>query len=155
MVHKAVELWLFPENPNLKPLLKKIAINEGISEKTLRDRTVSKAIALLERLKSHPVFTEIDTAAERFHELPYSELINGFPQTGYMDLLYKLGDKWKLIDFKTDAIFSEVQKNQLRQEYSIQANRYRDALHSQIGINPNVRICFLDDQGKVVLYEIC
>ena len=154
MVHKAIELWLFPNNPGLHNLLENMAVNEGIAQKVVRDAAVSEATELLSRLFNHPVYKEINEVEEKFHEVPFSVIVSGYPKTGYIDLLYRSKDTWKLIDFKTDAIQSEKQKNQLIEEYSCQIRQYKEVLREIQGIDSTASICFLDNQGKIDFVNI-
>ena len=88
MVHKAIELWLFPGDPQLLPLLETAALNAGLAHPIQRSTAVRHAVEYLERLRNHPLRSEIDAAAQRYHELPYSRRVDDHAETGYIDLLY-------------------------------------------------------------------
>jgi ATP-dependent helicase/nuclease subunit A len=154
MVHKAIELWLFPGNVRLTPMLETAALNAGLVQPEQRQAAVRTASRLLERLQKHPLFTEIETAAERYHEAPYSRMVSGRTETGYIDILLQTSDGWQIIDFKTDAIHSTAQREDLVNHYLRQLERYAGAVHSLTGQNVSARICFLDDRGKVSVQTV-
>jgi ATP-dependent exoDNAse (exonuclease V) beta subunit len=99
----------------------------------------------LARLKSHPLWDEINSAKKRYHEVPYSRMVGEHTETGYIDLLCCASDRWQVIDFKTDSIHSDVVRNKLTAQYKQQMNRYQNAVETLLGQIPKSRICFLDD----------
>ncbi len=70
-------------------------------------------------------------------------------ETGYIDLLFRDENGWQLVDFKTDAIYSEEHRAWLVVEYAGQMRRYVGAVEALLGERPRVRICFLDNRGRV------
>ncbi len=154
MVHKAIELWLFPDNPRLIPLLETAALQAGLAQKTQRDHAVRHAAALLTRLQAHPLRKEIEAAKEVFHELPYSRMAKGQAEIGYIDLMYLSPVGWQILDFKTDSIRSMDEGIGLIRRYSGQMRRYASAAETLMGQKVQTRICFLDDHGNLELVEI-
>ena len=65
-----------------------------------------------------------------------------------------LNAKADVIDFKTDAIHSDQQRNALMTEYQKQLIRYKNAVTKLLNTIPHARICFLDDQGEVSLMSM-
>ena len=151
MVHKALELWLFPDSLRLIPLLEAAALNAGLSGSDQRIEAVRRARELLERLRSHPIWEEMDTAIERHHEVPYSRMVGDLAETGYIDLLYRTTSGWQVMDFKTDAIHTLTQREDLVAKYTRQMERYTGAVESLLGAQAQARMCFLDDMGSVAV----
>ena len=151
MVHKAIELWMFPDNPQLSQLLEAAAFDAGLAQPAQRAAAVSQATKLLSRLSDSPLRLEIEDASQRFHELPYSRMVKEHAETGYIDLLYCSADGWQIVDFKTDAIRSNEQRNDLVVKYTKQMQRYAGVVKELLDEPVQTRICFLDDQGKVSL----
>jgi hypothetical protein len=58
----------------------------------------------LERLRQHPIWSQIDTAVERYHELPYAVQVGSRTENRIIDLLSEMGMAGRMIDFKTDPI---------------------------------------------------
>ena len=154
MVHKAIELWLFPGDPHLLPLLETAALDAGMAVKVHRDAAVNEAVELLSRLQAHPLRAEIKASTQCFHELPYTRLAGDHPETGYIDLLYRGDAGWQILDFKTDSIRDAGHRAQLVEQYTPQLQRYADVVETMLGESVTARLCFLDDRGKVELIEI-
>lgn len=154
MVHKAIELWLFPGDPRLESMLETAALDAGLADRSHRESAINESLELLTRFAAHPIHHEIQKADEIYREVPYSRMAKGYPETGYLDLLYKTGDSWHILDFKTDFIENESRKNSLVEEYSPQLRRYQRVVEELLSLNADSRICFLDDQGKVTLVEV-
>ncbi|MCD4672556.1 MAG: UvrD-helicase domain-containing protein [Anaerolineaceae bacterium] len=154
MVHKAIELWLFPDSLQLKPMLESTARTAGLAQHAQIIKAVRHSEELLTRLQKHPLRKEIEEAAERHHELPYSRMAGGYAETGYIDLLYRTEADWQIIDFKTDMIQSTSHRAHLVNDYSKQLHRYAGVITEILGQSVRTRICFLDDHGRVELVTV-
>ena len=154
LVHKAIELWLLPEDPRLIPMLETAALNAGLAQKSQRSAAVHHAIDLLARLKDHPLRKEVEAATQIHHELPYSRMVKGHAETGYIDLMYLSPAGWQILDFKTDSIRSTDEGVCLIRRYSSQMRKYASAVETLLGQKVQTRICFLDDRGKIELLEL-
>jgi ATP-dependent exoDNAse (exonuclease V) beta subunit len=154
MVHKAIELWMFPGNPRLTPLLESAVLDAGLAQPSQRVTAIDRTGVLLTRLRNHPIWEEIESATEVYHELPYSRLVEEYTETGYVDLLYCSSGEWQIIDFKTDSILSAEERSDLIDKYSRQVRRYASAVETLMGQMVQQRICFLDDHGRVELVKV-
>lgn len=154
LVHKALLRWYFPGNPQLGELLQAEALRAGLVSEVQRTHAFEEATELLERLHHHPIWVQIDTASERYHELPYAVQVVGETENRYIDLLYRDGDGWQIIEFKTDPIFTAGYREELLIRYSSQVQRYRRAVKQLLGVDAKASICFLDDHGQVTLFEV-
>lgn len=149
MVHKAIQLWLIPDDPRLIPMLEAAALQAGLADEMQRVDAIRRARELLERFRLHPLWEEIDTATERYHELPYVRMREDHLETGYIDLLYRNGTTWKIIDFKTDIIRDQTTQEKLVEQYKLQIHRYEEAIASLTGQMVETYLCFLDDHGAI------
>ena len=154
MVHKAIELWLFPDDPQLIPLLETAAQSAGLAQLSQRTVAIRHAIDILTRLQNNFLREEIEAATQHFHELPYSRMVDDYAETGYIDLLYCSQTGWQIMDFKTDSIRSAAERAELVSKYSRQMRRYASAVETLIGQQAQTRICFLDDNGRIGLVTI-
>jgi ATP-dependent helicase/nuclease subunit A len=154
MAHKALELWLFPGNPRLQPMLEAAALNEGLAMASQRRAAVRHTILLLERLYGHPLRQEIEQAKARYHELPYSRKVEPYLENGVIDVLYDTGDGWEIVDFKTDSIRGAEEMAALLAKYTGQLRRYASAVEALVGSKARARICFLDSGGQVELVSV-
>ncbi|MHB9034443.1 MAG: PD-(D/E)XK nuclease family protein, partial [Anaerolineae bacterium] len=153
VVHKALEMWLFPGDTGLDNVLESAALGAGYVAADQRSDAIRHALRLLARLHDHPLFEEIRGAEERYHELPYTRQAGSRTESGVFDLLYRHQGVWRVLDFKTDAISSEADRLRLVAEYSAQMNRYVSAASQLLQSAVAVRLCFLDDQGAISLLE--
>jgi|CXWL01.1.fsa_nt_gi ATP-dependent helicase/nuclease subunit A len=154
MVHKAIELWCFPDDPRLIPLLESAALNAGLAGEEQRVEAVRRAHELLGRLNLDPFWETLKSAEERHHEIPYSRTASDWAESGYIDLLYRMGNGWYIVDFKTDSIRSDQEREELIGNYYRQLQRYQSAVKLLIGQAAQAQLCFLDDTGKVRVIEV-
>ena len=70
---------------------------------------------------------------------------------GQIDLLFRRGETWTLVDFKTDRIRDDRARESLLQErdYRAQVARYTAAVEHYLGVTPRCVLCLLDDRGAV------
>jgi ATP-dependent exoDNAse (exonuclease V) beta subunit len=83
--------------------------------------------------------------------VPYIRQVSSHTESGVIDLIYRVGETWQVVDFKTDTIASDSERMQLIAQYSSQMRRYASAARQLLGVQPTVRLCFLDDCGQVTL----
>jgi ATP-dependent helicase/nuclease subunit A len=154
LVHKALQRWCFPGDLHLDELLQAAALQAGMVNEGQRTSAIEQATELLERLRQHPIWAKINSATERYHELPYAIQVAGGTENRYIDLLFRDGDRWQIIDFKTDSILTAGHRENLINEYSTKVQRYRRAVKQLLGVDAIASICFLDDHGQVTLFEV-
>ncbi len=151
MVHKALERWRFPGETGFEQMLDTVALRAGIVQKDQRSELIQQAIELLERLRAHPVWGQINTSTKRLHEVPYTLQVGGKTENGIIDLIFQEDEGWKIVEFKTDTILKPGEKAELMSRYAPQVQRYRRAFKQLMGIDAQASLCFLDDRGRVVL----
>ncbi len=149
MTHKALELWLDHDDPRLIPLLESLALDAGLAIEDQRIEAVRRVRELIERFCAHPLRGEIEAADERHHEVPFTRMRGGRSETGYIDLLYRKGEEWFVVDFKTDRIQSEDLYRLLVKQYSTQLARYGEVTQQLLGRQAELSLCFLDHKGRV------
>lgn len=155
LLHLALQIWQFSQTEGEKTILYRAAMQNGLTDSTLREEAVKTATKYLQRLRAHPIFVEIDQAMERYHELPYAMVTENENEIGRLDVLFRTNEGWQIIDFKSDKLtdLREIQPEKMAQ-YREQIYRYIHAVHEQLGEKPRARICFLDINGKIELEEV-
>jgi ATP-dependent exoDNAse (exonuclease V) beta subunit len=140
LTHEALRRWRFPDTDNFDVFLWPFALEAGLTDHVEIQATISEVRRLLRRFQAHPLCTEIEQA-DRLHEVPYA--LPG--DTGVIDLLYRSGEAWTIVDFKTDEVRSsaEMRETIVREKYAEQVLRYMDAITSQLGQRPRGRLVFL------------
>ena len=145
MVHRALERWLFPEDPGLDPLLAAAAQDEGLVEPKQALQAVREVEKLLARFREHPLYAEVQAAEVRHHEMPYVLPRN----RGVLDLLYRGPSGWEVLDFKTDELRDETALKEAIAAYRLQMRGYQTAAQALLREPVRVRIVFLDTGGEV------
>ncbi len=155
LVHRAIELERFPDSPHFDPWLEAASRSMGLSHPALLADARRRVRRLLTRLAQSPLWQEVLAADQRFHEVPY---VYQDPQTGALvrgtiDLLYREGTLWTLVDFKTDRVPSDAGLDVWIREqgYDQQLARYVAALQQVRGLTPRAVLCFLDVAGQGVV----
>jgi len=150
MVHRALEAWQFPGDAGLEAELEAVALGEGLVDRKQRQAVVAEAARLLARLRSHPMWEEISTADERHHEVPYTRSLGEQRvDSGVIDLLYRKGSEWRLIDFKIDELCDIQALQAERAAYRGQLERYTEAVRTPLGVPVTPGLGFLDCMGEV------
>jgi len=148
LVHEALRRWRFDD---LETFLRPFALESGLTAEDEIRAAIHESRRLLQRLRAHSLFRELDSA-ERHHEVPYFS-----PEGhGYIDLLYRSGSEWVVADFKTDELRSEAEIRDTiqREEYAEQVQRYAEAVAKLLGQRPRVLLVFLNVGQELQISEI-
>ncbi len=150
LVHEALRRWSFPDD-SFEAFLRPLALETGLTDPAEIHATLGEVRRLLERLRAHPLYTEID-AAEHHHEIPYH--LPG--DSGIIDLLYRSDAGWFLVDFKTDEVRSDEDARIViqREGYDRQVARYAEAAASGLGVRAKMRLVFLNVNSKLSIYDL-
>lgn len=156
LVHKGIELWRFPENGRSDPVLEdafsRVLMQTDRLDAEEKNRVIEKANMLLARFRKSEAFERINSASQRWHELPFSYIAGSNPVNGVFDLLIRDGSGYTVIDFKTDALDSLKSLSDAEENYAGQLRNYRRAVNIILGEDPKAMFCFLDYCGKVLLH---
>jgi ATP-dependent helicase/nuclease subunit A len=145
MVHKAIECWLFPGDDGFDKLLATVALGAGLVDHHQQAEALAQARKLLGRLREHPLWAEISASEGRYHEVPYSRpLPGGRVDAGVIDLLYRQGSEWVLLDFKIDELKDDAEAEATTRKYRQQMERYHQAARLLLTAEVLPRICYLD-----------
>ena len=145
LVHQALALWRFP-GADFAPWVRARAREFGLTDATQLAHAQTESARLLQQFRRSALFQEMDQAERRLPEVPYSYLVNGRAQTGYIDMLYEQAGSWTLVDFKTDRVESEADMQRLlsQTDYTQQLRQYGRAVQQLLGITPRLNLCLLN-----------
>jgi ATP-dependent helicase/nuclease subunit A len=151
LTHEALRRWRFPDRDDLATFLLPFALEAGLIDHTEIQATIDEVRRMLRRFQAHPLYAEI-AQADRMHEVPYT--MPG--DSGEIDLLYRSGAEWTIVDFKTDEVRSieEMLVTIGREKYAEQVQRYSQALALQIGQRPRGRLVFLRVKNEVQVQDL-
>ena len=156
LVHEALRRWRFND---LEIFLRPFALESGLTDEDEIRAAMQESRRLLERLRAHPLFTELDSA-ERHHEVPYFS-----PEgRGIIDLLYRTIEGWCIIDFKTDEARSDEEARAIiaGKEYNLQVARYARAIENQLkaraepsrSVKAKRRLVFLNVKDSISIFDL-
>ncbi|GAB4504812.1 MAG: hypothetical protein Fur0043_18060 [Anaerolineales bacterium] len=148
LVHEALRRWRFD---TLDAFLHPFALEAGLTDEDEIRVAIYQATRMLNRLRAHPLFAELDSA-ERHHEVSYY-----LPdERGIIDLLYRAADGWSIIDFKTDEIHSEDEARALIEQngYRLQIARYARVVAAQWNVQPKTRLVFLNAKNGISVFDV-
>lgn len=152
LVHECLRRWHFPDT-DFEAFLRPFALESGLTGEVEIRAAIQESRRMLERLRAHPLFKELDSA-ERHHEIPYY-----LPEPdgrGIIDLLYRDASGWCIIDFKTDEVRSEEEARDTihRAEYARQVARYARAAATQLRVQARTRLVFLNVKGSISIFDL-
>lgn len=155
LLHRALQDWWFPHDEQDRMMLVNWAYQEGYYHHEQVLQAVEAVINCLQRLEKNSLFKEIDGAESRLHEVPFSTVQDGVLSAGRMDLLYKSGGSWHLLDFKSDRLAQITNlPAEVLVDYQNQLRRYARAIQNHFGEIPSARICFLNAGEQLELVEV-
>lgn len=150
LVHESLRRWKFPGD-GFDDFLQPFALESGLTDPREIQAAIHETRRLLEHFRIHPLFSELDKS-ERHHEIPYFTPAG----RGIIDLLYRIGNDWVIIDFKTDRAESEEQAHAIIREngYDAQLARYIDAIKNQLGVTPRAQLAFLNVKSHPFIFDL-
>lgn len=158
LVHEALRRWHFPAevrrdfpDDGFDSFLRPFALESGLTAEDEIRAAIHESRKMMERLRTHPLFTELNSA-ERHHEVPYYS-----PEgRGYIDLLYRVNETWTIIDFKTDEVRSddEARETIRRAGYDVQVARYARAISDQLKVQAKTRLVFLNVNSSIAIFDL-
>ena len=161
LVHEALAAWRFPGEGadaagerSFVRWAEARARGHGIADAGRLDDAARRVRRLLLRFKAHSLFSEMDTAARRLHEVPYSLAAGERVESGILDALYRRNGTWTVVEFKTDRVRGRTELDRLlaEEDYLAQAGRYAAAVEALLAQKPRCVICWLDVAGSVLLH---
>lgn len=154
ILHKILQRWVMPGDAGFEPMLEGLLNAYGIGDASRRESFRSDIITKLQVFASDSVYQEIDSAQERYAELPFTKMRRNRLYHRVIDLIYRHNGQWYLIDFKSDPIESEAEKNKLVKHYYAQVAGYKLMVEQELNEKVAARICFLSDRDNISVVEI-
>ncbi len=152
-VHAALAQWRFPDDPAFSAWVAGLLRNAGLlDEAQIRDG-LARVSRILTRFREHPLYRTMANASQRWHEVPYTLTVDGVPETGVMDALFEQHGRWTIVEFKTDIIHGDAERDAIlaQRDYPAQIARYRRAVRQLLGQEPSALLCWLNFAGRVVV----
>ena len=146
LAHQAIEMWFTSgRRPRLKDLARRL--DDELSANDV-DRLSREVNAMLDWLDGSPLAKTLRQKDTESHfEMPFSWDWDGMPVHGTIDLVYRTGQAWRVVDFKTDDVRGRPVE-QAANRYLSQLALYREAVKQATGKPPEAALVFLR-VGKV------
>jgi ATP-dependent helicase/nuclease subunit A len=151
LTHAALRHWRFAED-GLEAFLRPLALEMGIVDPGAVHASIVETARVLRRFRAHPLWAELD-AAQRWHEVPFSVMDGGQPESGVIDLLCRAGGRYRIAEFKTDRLDTEDDlRAHIQQEgYDVQMSRYLRAVRQQLDVDAEATWVFLNVGSQIVV----
>lgn len=122
-VHKIIELhWSDMDEKKIAKVIENYGVDDHKEE----------IFKMVEAFKSSTVYKELQQAEEIHFELPYVA-----EENGRIDLVYKLGDRYKIVDFKTGK----------KADYSKQLQKYEAIIRRNTGSEVTSEVLYLGGEA--------
>lgn len=105
VVHKAMEMCGKGNRDRLKLLAQSWLIEEDRAPEDLK-----RLLKIVDAIMKSKLWQRMCNAKEKYFEAPFSIVANGKVITGAIDLVFKEGDSWVIVDYKTDDFESDKKK---------------------------------------------
>ena len=132
------------------------AASQGLTDPPRQRDAARRAAELVQRFRAHPLWRALQRAEVVHYEMPYALPQEEVSEQGTLDILYRDGDGWHVLDTKTDRFSSrqEAQAEVERRGYVAQVRRYGRAVQALIGERPTLRLALLDCAGAVMVLDV-
>lgn len=159
LVHQALAAWRLPESEDDRTLgawLEARARAAGLVDAQQVANARRRSQRLLLRFRRTGLFDQVSSAEHRLHEVPYTLLRQGRPDSGVIDLLCQWDGAWNIIEFKTDEVRGEADFDRMlrREDYLVQVRRYAAAASRLLGRRPACLLVMLDYEHRVHVYSV-
>ncbi|MHB0877878.1 MAG: UvrD-helicase domain-containing protein, partial [Anaerolineae bacterium] len=152
MVHGVLADWECLAMPNraLTARLRQAGRREGLADAALAD-AIDRAHRMVERLRRSAVYEQIDACRERHSEVPFTLSLGDVTLRGAIDLLYRDGGGWHVLDWKTEWLKEGAPI--AADPHLTQVAVYARAAQEAIGAAPTAEVCFLQSHCRLHRYE--
>ncbi len=141
LAHQAIEAWFTSgRRPSLNDMARRI--DDILSDDEVA-RLTSEVDAMLDLLDASPLAKTLRDDDTEYHlEMPFSWDWDGIPVHGTIDLVYRNGSGWHVMDFKTDDVRRRPVAD-VAERYLAQLALYCEALKGATGETPEASLVFL------------
>jgi ATP-dependent helicase/nuclease subunit A len=154
LAHAALRHWRFADD-GLDAFLRPFALETGVVDEEQIHASILETRRMLRRFRAHPLWAELD-GAQRWHEVGFNIVKDGRLENGIIDLLYRVGESWRIAEFKTDRLRSgaDLPAHIREDAYDDQVRRYVWAVRSQLGVEVEGFLVFLNVGGGIAVVPV-
>ena len=153
IMHEALRYWRFPDNTeDIRQALRGYAWQQGLTHPRDIAYAIKESQKLLERFQRSEMYEWLAEARSRqnefYSEIPFIYKTDKRILHGVIDVLFKRGDDWIVLDYKTSYVpnthlgYDVIDDH--AQRFDLQVGAYAAAVSSQLGgITPRVYIHYI------------
>ncbi len=153
LVHAAICYWRFPDDGPLDDFLRPLINDAGLVDARTVVDALTRAKHLLRRFQSHALYAELN-AAERYHEVPVFLPTSATSEERVIDVLYRTGAGWRVLDFKTDHLPDDARWQRVRVDYTMQVRQYQQAAQQLLEQPADAALVLLDFKHGIEVVAI-
>jgi len=148
--------WRAVDDASFADWARSRAASQGLTDPPRQRDAARRAAELVQRFRAHPLWGELQRAEIVHYELPYARPQGQVSEQGTLDILYRDGDGWHVLDIKTDGFreMDEARVAVVERGYVDQVRRYGRAVEALVGERPTLRLVLLDCAGAVMIMEV-
>jgi ATP-dependent exoDNAse (exonuclease V) beta subunit len=140
IVHKALQMqvWQYPDE-RIGDILRAYAWEAYVTNRVDQAQVVDQALALIAQFKQHNPLMGADQIVR---EVPFLYRTGARIMHGVIDVVYRRGDTWTVLDYKTAAVEEQFVR-QHSQRYLWQVSVYAGAVAERLGVRPRAQLYYL------------
>ncbi|MCD4686921.1 MAG: PD-(D/E)XK nuclease family protein [Anaerolineae bacterium] len=145
VVHRALQLWTLPgtlSDNDLRDRLTTYAWAEGLSDQAQIDEVVGRSLWQLQRFARHDLRAQLEAADQVLREFPFMLRYGGRTLHGVIDVLFRDGAGWHVLDYKT-ALVNPAGAEDNARRYYLQVGVYARAVEQQTGVTPSAALYYV------------
>ncbi len=153
LTHRALATWCFPDTGHYEGWLAAQAHTFGLPDERQIAEAVRQCRTMLAHFQTSELYGAMCRAAVRLAEVPYEIEFEGSPHSGRLDALFQLDGRWTVVEFKTDRVRNDIERQKVLAEsdYVAQVARYRAVVTEFTGQTPAVILCWLNFNRQIYL----
>ncbi len=140
IVHSALQ-WLHT-GVDIDQQIRASAWSLGVSNETIVAPVLLEVHEMIQQIRGTSLWQEIMSAEEIYREYPFSFKLGGRIVNGKIDVLFRIGKRWHVVDFKSDSVRPEFVHWHSRR-YHMQIGAYAAAVTEALGKAPITRLHYL------------
>jgi ATP-dependent helicase/nuclease subunit A len=140
IVHNALQ-WLHT-GVDVTQQIRASAWSLGVTNDAIFVPALDEVSALIRDIQKSPLWQEIANAEEIYREYPFSFKLGGRVINGKIDVLFRVGKRWHIVDFKSDSVRPEYIRRHA-ERYHMQLGVYAAAVTEALGKAPVTRLHYL------------
>ena len=153
VLHRCFELLDFRDNQSAQALSSAVIAESNFSHPVNADSISELLKKMLQKFNSTKLARDLANADEIHREIDFVTSFGSVTLNGQIDLLYRLGENWHIVDYKSDFVTPDSLTDKLK-NYALQLGVYADAIYRHFGVLPKSTSLYFMRSGDLSWLEI-